>query len=205
MKFSKILTGALTLLAALSFLPLQATSVKAVKTSGLPYPSGHGTAGAYIGAIDPGTVIMAGGSDFETLKPWEGGSKTFFSDIYVLTREGGEYGTSPAGASLPRGMGNGCAVVYGKSLYCLGGLSAEGYLSDVICIGKTAGGYSAEVAGKLPDGFRANAAALYKNNIYVHGTADGANALYRFSPETGSWTRLAGCPGRILSEGSTFV
>ncbi len=205
MKFSKILTGALTLLAALSFLPLQATSVKAVKTSGLPYPSGHGTAGAYIGAIDPGTVIMAGGSDFETLKPWEGGSKTFFSDIYVLTREGGEYGTSPAGASLPRGMGNGCAVVYGKSLYCLGGLSQGGYMSDIIRIGRAAGGYAAETAGSLPAGFRANAAAVWKNGIYVHGAEGGVNALYRYSPESGAWTRLAGCPGRILSEGSTFV
>ena len=197
--------AALSLLFSLVFLPAGATSVKASKVSGLPYESGHGTAGAYIGAIDAGTVIVAGGSDFETLRPWEGGKKTFFSDILVLSREGGEYKAVPAGAELPAGMGNGCAVVYGKSLYCLGGLSGDGYISDIICISRVPGGYSAEKTGTLPEGFRANAAAVWKNGVYVHGVAAGANVLYRYSPDSGVWTRLAGCPGRVLEEGSTLT
>ncbi len=205
MKPVSIVKITLLVLSTLTFLPLQATSVKAVKAPGLPFESGHGTAGAYIGAIDGSTVLIAGGSDFETLRPWEGGRKTFFSDIFVLTKEEGAYKTAPAGASLPVGMGNGCAVVYGKSLYCLGGLSQDGYISDIIAVSKASGGYTAEVVGKLPEGFRANAAAVWKGSIYVHGAAAGANALYRYSPEGGTWTQLSGCPARVLEEGSTLT
>lgn len=182
-----------------------ATSVTSSKLFVLPFQKGHGLAGAYIGTIDNSTAIIAGGSDFETLRPWEGGKKSFFREIYILTAGTSGYKCLPAAVSLPEGMGNGCSVVYGKSMYCLGGLTTSGYSSRIVRITGSGQSMSVEDVGILPEGFRANAAASLKGSIYVHGTAAGRNALYRLQPDSMQWTELSACPGRLLEEGSTFT
>ena len=183
-----------------------ATAVTSSSLQVLPFQEGHGLAGAYIGAIDNSSVVMAGGSDFEGLKPWEGGSKSFFDSIYLITQDGEGYRCELVdGVSMPVAMGNGCSVVAGKSLYCLGGLTEAGYSSRIVRIARTSHGVSVEDAGTLPEGFRANAAAFWKDAIYVHGTASGKNVLYKLQPETMQWAPLAPCPERPLEEGSTFT
>ena len=51
---------------------------------------GHGTAGAFIGALDPETIIVAGGSDFLDLPPWKGGQKSWLDNIWIIRRHGGK-------------------------------------------------------------------------------------------------------------------
>lgn len=184
-----------------------AANVKSQRHHVLPFAEGHGLAGAYIGALDDSTAIMAGGSDFKTLRPWEGGTKSFFGDIFILKASASGYECVHSGVSLPFGMGNGCGVVSGDALYCLGGLTDSGYSPAIIRItsGCECHPLFVEELGAMPDGFRANAAVSWAGDIYVHGSISGKNALYRFSPQSMTWTRMAACPERLLDEGSTFV
>ena len=48
-----------------------------------------GLAGAVIG-VHQNILIVAGGSDFPGKKPWEGGKKAYYKQIYTLTLNGGE-------------------------------------------------------------------------------------------------------------------
>jgi len=191
--------------AILTAIAATAASVSSKKLDVLPFPEGHGLAGAYIGALDATTAIIAGGSDFETLRPWEGGTKSFFGDIYILRAGVSGYECVPAAASLPEAMGNGCGVVSGDALYCLGGLTSSGYSSMVVRISLSGQDCAVEVVGRMPEGFRANAAASWNGSIYVAGTVAGRNAMYRLQPGSMQWTALSACPERLLEEGSTLT
>ena len=78
----------LLLLASVSFLSLTnawaATSASVGKACEMPVPQGQGTAGAFIGAIDDKTVVIAGGSDFLEGRPWEGGKKIFLDNFSII-------------------------------------------------------------------------------------------------------------------------
>ena len=204
MNSKTILTAVAALLSAVAV--SATTAVTSSRLPLLPFPEGHGIAGAYIGCVDDSSIIVAGGSDFEDLKPWEGGAKSFFDTIYIIAQDGDGYRCDRVdGVSMPVPMGNGCSVVAGNTLYCLGGLTGSGYSSSVVRIAKDSLRVSVEDVGSLPEGFRANAAACWNGSIYVHGVSDGKNVLYMLQPECMQWTRLAPCPGRLLEEGSTFT
>lgn len=203
--FSSIAAVAALSLAAFALLSCSTSGITASKQRVLPFQEGHGLAGAYIGAFDNSTAIIAGGSDFETLRPWEGGTKSFFSDIYVLRADEKGYECTVSAAVLPEKMGNGCGVMSDGALYCLGGLTPSGYSPAVVRLTLSGQECSAVQVGTLPDGFHANAAASWEGGIYVHGSIEGENALYRLDPQSMQWTVLTPCPGRLLEEGSTFT
>ena len=82
-----------------------ATSATVVKVCEMPVPQGQGTAGAFIGAIDDKTVIIAGGSDFPEGRPWEGGKKSFLDKIWILNKaESGIQCTEIEDTRLPWGL-----------------------------------------------------------------------------------------------------
>lgn len=210
MKLKRTFSCSLAAIAALIFaasamLSCNAPTITASKKMVLPFKEGHGLAGAYIGALDNSTAIIAGGSDFETLRPWEGGTKSFFSDIYILRADNSGYECTSSDIKLPVGMGNGCGVVSGEALYCLGGLTPSGYSSAIVRLTLEGDGCSVAEVGTLPDAFHANAAASWEGSIYVHGSIAGKNALYRLDLTSMQWTPLSPCPDRLLEEGSTFT
>ncbi len=90
-----------------------------------PLPEGRGLAGAFVG-VEAGALLFAGGSHFD--KPaWEGGTKHFQANIYVLSdREGsGSEAQEPAwkvGGTLPVAIAHGAAVATARwGVVCLGG------------------------------------------------------------------------------------
>ncbi len=183
-----------------------ATSATVVKVCEMPVPQGHGTAGAFIGAIDDKTVIIAGGSDFPEGRPWEGGKKSFLDKIWILKKvESGFQCTEIEDTRLPWGLSGGCSAVCDRNMYCFGGYSEDGYSNKILRITLSLDKPLVEQAGFLPENFRASAAVLHKGLVYVHGTDSGKNALYCFNPLNGQWRSLSGCPDRILSEGSAFI
>lgn len=70
----------------------------------------------------------------------------------------------------------------GRSLYCFGGLTAQGESRAVYALTPVGNSVRVDAAGELPAGFRPAAALAYKDEIYIHGVTDGANAFWRFSP-----------------------
>lgn len=181
-----------------------------VRTAGtLPPPASGGVknpgvAGAFIGGIGD-RIVVAGGSNFAQGAPWDGGAKQFEDAIYLLTPSGDACKCElAADAKLPVGIAHGCAAVAGRSLYCFGGLTAQGESRAVYALTPVGNSVRVDAAGELPAGFRPAAALAYKDEIYIHGVTDGANAFWRFSPVSGKWTELAACPGAVRSGGTGF-
>ena len=50
-------------------------------------PNTEGMAGMFAG-ISNGTLFCMGGANFPNLKPWQGGTKNWYEDIYMLNQGG---------------------------------------------------------------------------------------------------------------------
>lgn len=184
---------------------LLGSDCKVTKTTVMPLGERHGTAGAFIGTLG-NTVLVAGGSDFPDLKPWEGGIKTWSRDIYTIRRQGNSYECHLLdGVVLPRPTGNGCTAGNGKVLYFIGGMTPEGPTKEILSIRPEGSSYKLEASGALPEGFTANAALFHKGNLYICGSREGKNVLLRMNPATLQSKELSACPGPMLSEGSALV
>ena len=184
---------------------IQASECKIDKAGTFSPIPGHGTAGAFVGTIG-NAVLVAGGSDFQDLKPWEGGQKTWSDRVYAIARDGdGLTCRECEGVRLPFPVGNGCSAGNGKVLYCIGGLTPDGSSDKILFIRPEGETYRIEEAGTLPEGFSANAAVFHKGALYLCGTRGGANAFFRLNPVTGQYKELTPCPGPVLAEGSSLV
>ena len=163
-----------------------------------------GTAGAYIGKLG-NDIIIAGGSDFPDKKPWEGGIKEYSSDIYILSLRNGKYICSKAGINLPVPLGSGACVSDGTSLYCIGGKNSKRASSAIYRIRNSGSILQIDSVAAIPSGFIPSSAAILKNDIYIHGTDGVQNLLFKFSPSSGKWVQLNGCPDRPIIEGASFI
>ena len=190
-------------------LPLGATECKVTAVASLPsgiHDMHAGVSGAFIG-MSGNTLIVAGGSDFPGLKPWEGGLKKYYDTIYLLTVRDGKYECSISDVTFPVPAGGGCAASDGKTLYCFGGRNEAGPVNAVHAVGVTGGKVHVSQVSVLPEGFVPVSAVFYKGDgcMFVHGTFGGENALYRYALSTGKWQQMNACPDRTISEGSSFV
>ncbi len=190
---------------SLSAATVSASECSIRKAAAFPADGTHtGVAGAFIGNID-NNIIIAGGSDFPDGRPWEGGIKQYYDDIYVLEHGSGGYKCTKTVSRLPEALGNGCAASSGKMIYCFGGSNSSRRSFAVYAVRLNGKEIKVDSAAVLPDNFIPAAAAAHKGDIYVHGTDGQVNKLYRFSPSTGQWKELPGCPDRLLYEGSCLV
>ncbi len=180
---------------------LSATECTIKKTAEFPAAGGHtGVAGAFVGNID-NMVIFAGGSDFPDGAPWEKGVKKYYDDVYLYDGKA----CVKAEGKLPVALGNGCAASVGKQIFCFGGNNSARASSAVYCIKLNGKAVKIDSVAALPVNFKAAACVSHKNEIYVHGTEEGANVLYRFSPSSLTWKALESCPDRTISEGCNLV
>ena len=168
--------------------------------------SGHdGVAGAFIGTIGS-RVIIAGGSDFSDKKPWEGGSKTYFDNIYILENNNGNYSCRLSEQKLPTALANGCCTSSGQILYCFGGYNGDGRSDTVYSLSLTDDkSIKIDSVSQLPQGFIPAAAEFLKGGIFLHGSKSGKNMFYRFSPDSGQWKELVSCPAPLIYEGATLT
>ena len=91
-----------------------------------------GLAGAFSG-VHQDALILAGGANFPQALPWKGGTKVWWDDIYVLTRQAdGSYQrlTNPSW-KLPQSLAYGVSISTPKGLLCIGGDNA-GRVSDQV-------------------------------------------------------------------------
>ena len=81
----------------------------------------HGLAGAFSG-IHNDVLIIAGGANFPGDKPWEGGEKAWWDDIYVLEKDRqGDYVWIDGGAKLPGKLAYGVSISTSFGVVCIGG------------------------------------------------------------------------------------
>lgn len=182
-----------------------ATECSADKSALMPVTGMHGSAGAFVGKVG-NAVIVAGGSDFEDSKPWEGGKKSYFDKIWAITK--GENGLSCCevkGVRLPSPLGNGCVAGDGNVMYCVGGIGEGGRSGEIFKISGGVADLKVERFCGLPEGFVPNAAEYYKGQIFIVGSKNGSNCLLRLNVGSRQFKELAPCPGPLVTEGSCFV
>lgn len=82
-----------------------------------------GLAGAFIG-VHNDALLIAGGANFPNGPAWEGGTKVYHSDIYVLEKDGATYQwLTNKTLSLPNKIAYGLTVSTEQGLVCLGGMN----------------------------------------------------------------------------------
>ena len=80
-------------------------------------PEPLGVAAPYAG-VSGGALLVAGGAHFPDKMPWEGGSKKWVDQVWLLASPGE---TWKEVGQLPRPLGYGISVTHGNSLICVGG------------------------------------------------------------------------------------
>ncbi|MDR2706092.1 MAG: sodium/solute symporter [Planctomycetaceae bacterium] len=128
--FMSVLTGTSELFADSSKKPLNHFSFQQIAS----LPNSAGIAGALAG-IDGEVMIVAGGSNFPDKPPWNGGTKTYYSDIHVLALKPE---SSPFWIDQPtrlaKPMGYSAVAQTSHGIVCLGGETAEGATDDAFIL-----------------------------------------------------------------------
>lgn len=182
-----------------------ATDIQKEASARLPLENGRGVAAAFIGTSSD-AVVIAGGSDFPDAFPWEGGKKFYSDNIWLIKKSASGYEcVQVEDAHLPRPLAGGVSASLNGSLYCFGGSDGVTPSADVMRLSVSGNNVKVETIASLPEGFAPAAAAAHEGKIYVHGAVGQANALYAYNPSNNSWTALAACPSRVISEGACFV
>ncbi|WP_245877897.1 Kelch repeat-containing protein [Spirosoma fluviale] len=164
---------------------------------GQPNP---GVAGAFAG-VSNGALLIAGGANFPSGFPWQGGKKVWHSTVYVLVREGEAYRWQST-QQLDRPRGYGASVVWNDQLICAGGNDADHRFADVFGLrwNPSTATLDRQTLPALPMPLANLAAALSGNNLYVFGGESGQGTekslfvLDLKTPASG-WQKLADLPG----------
>lgn len=80
--------------------------------------------------VSNGALLCMGGANFPDGKPWEGGQKIWYQDIYVLENEKGEW--QKTRQMLPDPRGYGVAVSFQDEVLLIGGSDAERHFQQVL-------------------------------------------------------------------------
>jgi solute:Na+ symporter, SSS family len=89
-----------------------------------------GLAGPYAG-VDNDVLILAGGANFPDELPWEGGTKVYYNEIFVLQKtEGEEYSWKLMKEKIPFNSAYGAAVSTSAGLFCFGGNTKDLVVSE---------------------------------------------------------------------------
>ena len=172
-----------------------------------PIPDAKGFAGSFAGVSD-GALIVAGGTNFPDKKPWEGGTKLWYDDVFVLPSPDGEWRKA---GSLPKANGYGVSITTDAGVVIVGGGNAKEHFREVLLLqwnGKTT---HTSPLPPLPKPCAFMTGALVGTTIFVCGgieKPDATNAMNSLlsldlaSLEAG-WKIHEALPaaGRILAAG----
>lgn len=110
-------------------------------------------------------ILAAGGSNFPGKMPWEGGTKVFYKDIFLLKQTDGKWSWRKVGElPTPNAYAAFAATPARDGLVIAGGCNAEGHLSAVL-VAKTDGTCTPQKAdmnrGRAYAGFFTSGTCLY--------------------------------------------
>jgi cyclically-permuted mutarotase family protein len=162
-----------------------------------------GLAGAFAGCIG-NKLFIAGGANFPDNLPWNGGKKTYWSDIYLyhISNDTTSYWEeSRVTGKLPEAIAYGASVQWGDAIICIGGENENGASKKVYLITDKQNKevVSVERLADLPIALTNLAATIVGNIVYVVGgeNAEGvSDKLFKLDVSTyhNSWEELASLP-----------
>ncbi len=172
----------------------------------MPPPPGAdrqpGVAGAFIG-VHNDALIIAGGANFPDGPAWEGGTKVFHADIYILMKTGKDrYEWSTAGPyALGRKIGYGLSVPTEDGLVCIGGEDGTGTYAEVFRLSwdRQRQVLRTDTLPSIPVPLANLAGARLGRHIYVAGSTENDHGKYfwRLDPSgpSATWEALPPWPG----------
>ncbi|MES2594766.1 MAG: galactose oxidase [Verrucomicrobiota bacterium] len=168
-------------------------------------PDKEGFAGAFAG-VAGGALIVTGGTNFPDKMPWEGGTKTWYDQVHVLTEP---EGTWKVMGKLPKPNGYGVSLSTGEGMVVIGGGDASAHFKEVVRLNLSAEKITTESLPALPKPCAFMAGVENLGTLYIAGgiehPADTAAMPTFWSldlTKTGNdWKELPPCPGpaRILA------
>lgn len=164
----------------------------------LPALPGEGWAGMFAG-VSNGTLFCMGGANFPGKRPWEGGKKKWYDNIYRLEKGKGWVLLKE---KLPLPLAYGIAVNYGNQMIIVGGSSPDSYSRQVIGFSWEHQQLSQTRYPDLPVPLANMAGALTGSLLIVAGgnssiTGPPLSEMYALdlvNPANG-WFELPSCPG----------
>ncbi len=174
-----------------------------------------GVASPFVG-VHRGALLVAGGANFPEKMPWDGGTKVWWDDIWVLENVAGPSPQWTRGASfrLPRRQAYGISVSTADGVVCVGGNDADRCYADVFQLAwdPVAQAVRTMPMPALPQPLTNLAGALVGQTLFVAGgqhVTTGAvpvsvfwslDLSQRARRADFKWTRLPSWPGpaRIL-------
>jgi solute:Na+ symporter, SSS family len=144
-----------------------------------PLPDPEGFAYPFAG-VDDGALIVAGGTNFPELRPWEGGAKVWYDSVYVLRPGDKSWRT---GLKLPRPIGYGVSLTTPDGIACLGGSDADRHYADCFLLQSRQGQLHTKPLPSLPTPCANFCGSMVGSTIYVAGgiaRPDATTALHTF-------------------------
>ncbi|MFN7293019.1 MAG: hypothetical protein ACK5YR_18550 [Pirellula sp.] len=178
-------------------------------------PNTEGLAGAFAG-VSNDVLIVAGGANFPDKKPWEGGSKVWYDEIYAF--DGSDAGWEIVG-KLPRPLGYGVSVSYKQSVICVGGSNAERHYSEsfrltLVKNSSNENQVRIELLPSLPITIANACGAVVGDTLYVVGGQEHPDSprtltnawVMDLSSSEPQWREIEPIPtcGRMLSVAASF-
>jgi N-acetylneuraminic acid mutarotase len=166
--------GASLILGILSLILSSSVVSQVPQWSQLPaLPDREGFAAMFAGVSGDGLVV-AGGANFPEKRPWEGGTKVWYDDVWTLEKPEGAWRKA---GKLPKPLGYGVAVTWKDEVLCAGGSNADGHHADVFSLRLDAGAVKIKEYPPLPKACANTSGALVGEVLYVAGGIDKPDAV----------------------------
>ncbi len=188
-----------------------------IHTNELPsLPNTPGVAGPYVG-VHNDALILAGGANFPTAPPWDGGKKVWHDTIYVLTKP---HGTWQNAGRLRETRAYGVSITTDRGVLCLGGNNAEQTTNQTFYLTWRDGQILQKPFVPLPTAMASFGGAQIGSRIYIAGGQAQSNPMATPSLSTflmidldadePTWTALPTWPGPerffpvVATDGQSF-
>jgi N-acetylneuraminate epimerase len=156
-------------------------------------PDKEGFAGPYAGAHRD-RLIVAGGANFPDKMPWEGGSKVWYDNVFMLDSPQGNWQVV---GQLPRPLGYGVSISTNEGIVCIGGSDASRHYKDCFRLQWMEGKLTAIDLPTLPRPCANASGAIFDRTIYVAGGLESPTAL---SPLKTFWCLDLSDPNAVWQE-----
>lgn len=128
-------------------------------------PDAEGFAGGFAGVVR-GKLLFAGGANFPEAPPWEGGTKFWYDDVYLLEEPGGAW--QKVGA-LPGPRAYGVSITTPAGLLCVGGSDKTRHYADCFLLTYDQQRLHTEPMPSLPLPCANLSGTLLGSTVYVAG------------------------------------
>ncbi|MCK5442370.1 MAG: sodium/solute symporter [Maribacter sp.] len=150
-----------------------------------------------LGGVQDEVVIAAGGANFPSALPWEGGKKVWSDVIYIL--EGNAWRKSTK--KLPENLAYGASVSTNDGILCIGGENEKMTSSAVFLLSYDPANKEIQITDypSLPEPLAYTSAVIEQEYVYVVGgknSEQSTNSFYRLHlEEKKAWEKLTDFPG----------